>query len=68
MRGPRSKAYLAPPAKQPPVRLQRPASPIEETGMAIWELMPDKIRPATPTSFDAAGIRERQDLQRLLGE
>lgn len=34
--------------------------------MAIFEITPDRIRPIEETSFHAAGIRERADLQRLL--
>lgn len=34
--------------------------------MAIFELTPDRIREFKPTTFSAAGLKERGDLQRLL--
>jgi len=34
--------------------------------MPIYELLQDKIRGIEPTSFGAAGVKERGDLQRLL--
>ena len=34
--------------------------------MAIYEISSDKIRKIEETSFSSAGLRERQDLQRLL--
>ena len=34
--------------------------------MAIYEITPERIRPIDETSFGAAGIKERGDLQRLL--
>ena len=34
--------------------------------MPIYELLQDKIRAIQPTSFGAAGVKERGDLQRLL--
>ena len=34
--------------------------------MPIYELRPDEIHPASPTTFEAEGIKERADLQRLL--
>lgn len=34
--------------------------------MPIYELRPDDIYPATATTFEAEGIKERADLQRLL--
>ncbi len=34
--------------------------------MAIWEFMGQEIRAASSTTFGAEGVREREDLQRLL--
>lgn len=34
--------------------------------MAIYEITPEKLQPLTPTSFSAARLMERGDLQRLL--
>src|SRR5262245_16768016 len=34
--------------------------------MPIYELLQDKIKAIAPTSFGAAGVKERGDLQRLL--
>ncbi len=34
--------------------------------MAIYEIMSDRIEPIGPTTFGQAGVKERQDLQRLL--
>jgi len=34
--------------------------------MPIYEFMPDTIRSLEPTTFGAAGVKERHDLQRLL--
>jgi RecB family endonuclease NucS len=37
-----------------------------ENKMAIFEITTDTIRKIEPTTFDAAGLKERYDLQRLL--
>ena len=36
--------------------------------MALYEIAPDRIDPLPATTFAAAGLRERADLQRLLRE
>jgi hypothetical protein len=47
-------------------RRKMPKNHIGECTMAIYEITADRFRPITETSFEANGLRERGDIQRLL--